>query len=63
MRLSELTADQMSELKQRYFGERYGAPTPYIIETIDFWVSDKEICKEYGDTEFSPDDFFCSTAD
>ncbi len=65
MSVYELNKEQMTELKSRCF-------TDYIYETenrdvflselanTDNIISDDDIYENYGDIDFSEDDFFCS---
>ena len=65
MSVYELNKEQITELKSRSF-------TDYIYETenrdvflselanIDNIISDDYIYENYGDIDFSEDDFFCS---
>lgn len=63
--LKELSADQITELKQSYLchikmkgkGVSYGE-----LAAADELVSNEELEEEYGSTPFTDDDFFC-TAD
>ena len=64
MNFSELTEEQRLELKQRILIERLDArgESPsygYLVDADDL-VSDEDLEDWYGDTVFSPDDFFCS---
>lgn len=61
--LHELSAEQISELKQSYLcnvkyentGVSYG-----MLANADNIVTDKELEDEYGSTSFTDDDFFCT---
>ena len=63
MSINELTREQMIELKQNYYCEQHDDASYGELADIDLLVSDDEIIEVYGDTEFSPDDFFCSAED
>ena len=66
MTFDELNEDQRLELKQSYLtkkmDERGESPSYGELADADSLVSDSELEKEYGGTEFSPDDFMCSTS-
>lgn len=61
--LHELSAEQISELKQSYLcnvkyentGVSYG-----MLANADNIVTDKELEDEYGSTSFTDDDFLCT---
>ena len=59
MTLKELSAEQKLELKQNFLAKdndvSYGELT-----CADELVSDEELEEEYGNVEFTDDDFFCS---
>ena len=64
MNVHELNADQMHELKGNYIDEKNQercVGTSYgELADADELVSDEEIFAEYGDINFSPDDFGCT---
>lgn len=66
MTFDELNEDQRLELKQRILTERNeqkGEGTSYgELADADDLVSDEDLKDWYGGTEFSPDDFMCSTS-
>lgn len=66
MRLDDLTAEQKLELKQQILTDRnehLGEGTSYgELANADGLVDDEVLEAEYGDTEFSPDDFSCGVA-
>lgn len=57
MTVYELTKDQMLELKQSYLCSRNNNVSYDELIRADDIVSDKEIFNEYGNFEFSEDDF------
>lgn len=61
MRLDELTREQKIELKQNMLFERLDNPSYGELADADHLVSDEELEKKYGNTEFVPDDFMSST--
>ena len=66
MNFDELNDEQRLELKQRILmdrNERPGEGTSYgELASADELVDDEALEKEYGGTEFSPDDFACSAS-
>ena len=66
MRLDELSEEQKLELKQRILterNERKGEGTSYAeLADANELVDDEALETEYGGTEFSPDDFWCSVS-
>lgn len=64
MRVTELNRDELTELKQHYYTEKMdelGQGVSYgEYAQIDELVTDEEIFKEYEDTDFVKDDFFCN---
>lgn len=58
MTVYELTHDQMYELKQSYLCSRNNNASYDELIRADDIVSDEEIFSEYGNFEFSEDDFF-----
>ena len=66
MTLSDLNEEQRLELKQSHLtkkmDERGESPSYGELAEADSLVSDSELEKEYGGTEFSPDDFCCGVA-
>lgn len=65
MTLKDLTEDQKIELKQNILTQRMDArgesPSWDELADADDLVSDEDLEDWYGDVEFSPDDFVCST--
>jgi hypothetical protein len=60
MKVTELTRDQLTELKQHYYCERNDNVSMGELVAIDDLVSDAEIYEEYSCTDFTCDDFFCT---
>lgn len=66
MLVTELNKNQLKELKCSWY-DNYLMKTKnenismYKITNIDDYVSDEKIFAEYQDTEFTEDDFGCST--
>lgn len=63
MKVTELTRDELTELKQRYFaetGDHDGEPSYEELAEIDLIINDEEVFEEYADVEFTKDDFFCN---
>ena len=58
MSVYELTEDQLYELKQSYLCSRNNNASYDELIRADDIVSDEEIFSEYGNFEFSEDDFF-----
>lgn len=60
MTVKELSKNELTELKQRYYTENH--KTVYMSELcdIDNLVSDKKIFKEYENVDFVEEDFFCN---
>lgn len=58
MGVRELTRSQLTQVKERYYCERYGNVSWGELIIIDTLVSDDEVFEEFGDTEFVEDDFF-----
>ena len=54
----ELNAEQRSSLKQNYLVSTRDSVSWGELAAADSLVSDEELRKEYGDTIFSPDDFW-----
>nr|DAL63058.1 MAG TPA_asm: hypothetical protein [Caudoviricetes sp.] len=63
MYISELSKDQLSELKQSYLiqhNEEMGEGTSYDeLLRADSIISDDVIYEAYSDINFTNDDFFC----
>ena len=59
MRIKDLSVEQKLELKQNFLAKdndvSYGE-----LARADELVSDEELVEEYGDVEFTSDDFFCT---
>lgn len=60
MNVHELSRDQLVELKQKMLCDRDEQPSWFDMADADNKVSDDEVFKEYGGTEFVTGDFFCS---
>lgn len=60
MKVTELSRDELTELKERYYMERNDNVSYGELAAIDELVSDKEIFEEYSDICFVKDDFFCN---
>ncbi len=60
MRIGDLNRQQLIELKERYYTEKNKSVSYGEFSNIENLVTDEEIFNEYGDVEFSNDDFFCS---
>ena len=65
MTLKDLTEDQKTELKQDILVKMMDAlgesPSWDELSDADDLVNDGVLEEWYGDTEFSPDDFLCSS--
>ena len=60
MKVTELTKEQLTELKERYYME-YNKNVSYgELANINELVTDAEVFKEYEHVDFVEDDFFCS---
>ena len=60
MKINELSRDQIRELKEHILVERLGDVSYGEFLAVDELVSDDDVKAQYGDTEFTADDFFCS---
>lgn len=64
MDVRDLTRDQLDELKQRMIcdrNEEKGEGTSWgELASAGDLISDAEAFEEFGDIDFSDDDFFCS---
>ena len=58
--VTELTRDQLTELKERYYIERNENVSYGELANIDELVTDAEIFEEYDYVNFVNDDFFCT---
>ena len=62
MKVTELTRDELTELKTRYYSDlldRLGETPSYgELSAIDELVTDEEVYEEYADVDFVKDDFF-----
>ena len=58
MSVYELSKNQLIELKQNYLFKRDENISYDKLLDADIIVSDEEIFNEYGNVEFSEDDFF-----
>lgn len=63
MTVYQLNRDELRELKQRHYSKEHTNLSCYEIVSIDTLVTDEEIYKEYGDTIFTTEDFFCNSND
>lgn len=66
MKVTELTRDELTELKQRYLMEKRDEehedePSYGELAAIDELVSDDEVYAEYDYIDFVKDDFFCNS--
>lgn len=61
MTFAELSREQKIELKQNMLFERLGNPSYGELADADLLVSDEELEREHGNTEFVPEDFMSST--
>lgn len=65
MTVRELSSEQLDELKQNHLTRKMdeAGESPSYGELVEASekISDEEIFDEYDGTEFSPDDFMCST--
>lgn len=66
MKVTELTRDELTELKQRYLMEKRDKehedePSYGELAAIDELVSDDEVYAEYDYIDFVKDDFFCNS--
>lgn len=59
MKVTELSRDQLTELKERYYTERNENVSYGELASINELVTDAEIFKEYDCVNFVEDDFFC----
>lgn len=58
MKLTELSHDQLLQVKQRYYDDRHPEGVSYMeLATVDDLVTDQEVFDEYSGTEFTADDF------
>lgn len=62
MKLSELTPEQKLELKQNFLSRNNDVSYGELADA-DKLVSDQELEEEYGSTEFTADDFFCTAGE
>lgn len=64
MTVYDLNRDQLIELKEHMLTERYDergeSPSWGDLAEADDIISDEEVFEEYGGTQFSMDDFFCT---
>ena len=64
MKVTELTRDELTELKTRYYSDlldkRGESPSYGELAQIDAHVTDEEVYEEYDDVDFVKDDFFCN---
>lgn len=60
MKVTELSREQLEELKSRYYMERNESVSYGELACIDELVTDEEIFKEYDYVDFVCDDFFCT---
>lgn len=57
----QLTKDEMTELKTRYYAQTHDNMSYQDIVDIDNLVTDHEMYIVYLDTDFVNDDFFCNS--
>lgn len=60
MKVTELTKEQLTELKERYYMERNDSVSYGELCNINELVTNAEVFKEYDCVDFVEDDFFCS---
>lgn len=60
MKVTELSREQLIELKQSYLCDNGYEPSWYELATADNLVSDETVFEEYEDVHFVNDDFFCT---
>ena len=60
MKVTELTRDQLVQLKQGYFCGRPEEPSWEELAQADTLITDEEIFSAYEGVEFSADDFSCT---
>lgn len=62
MRVTELSRDELTELKTRYYSDlldqRGETPSYGELSAIDELVTDEEVYQEYADVDFVKEDFF-----
>ena len=62
MKVTELTRDELTELKTRYYSDlldqRGETPSYGELSAIDELVSDEEVYQEYAEVDFVEEDFF-----
>lgn len=62
MNVRELTRDELTELKTRYYSDlldkRGETPSYGELAQIDELVTDEEVYQEYADVDFVKEDFF-----
>lgn len=59
MKVTDLSKDQLTELKQRFYDDKHPEGVSYgELAAIDQLVSDDEIIAAYEGVDFVPDDFF-----
>lgn len=62
MKVTELTRDELTELKTRYYSDlldqRGETPSYGELSAIDELVTDEEVYQEYADVDFVKEDFF-----
>lgn len=62
MKVTELSRDELSELKQSYVTEREQSPSWGDLASADS-IPDETIFKAFAGIEFVKDDFFCDITD
>lgn len=60
MRVEDLTREQLTELKERFYTSKNDNVSWEELANVDSLVSDSEVFEEYGATTFTSDDFFCT---
>lgn len=62
MKVTELTRDELTELKTRYYSDlldqKGETPSYGELSAIDELVTDEEVYQEYADVDFVKEDFF-----
>lgn len=59
MTLDQLSPEEKLELKQNYLSRNEDVSYGELADA-DELVTDDQLRKEYGNTDFVPDDFFCN---
>lgn len=62
MSVTELTREQLSELKQSYLCEHQDSISWGELSEADELVADEVVFEEYASTDFVEADFYCNAA-